>query len=153
MAEDWAQAVARKVESRLAEEAERAAAQRRRYEDGVQRFRRQLLELVEAVNRHIEAPEHRIHTIVLDNGLILSAAYKRIVTVEEPGVRENVPACVGVVRVERENRRTPGAVETEEIYITAAGTQTAFYRRSAREQKLVQVTETDFRHLVEYFAT
>jgi hypothetical protein len=153
MAEDWAQATAKKVEGRLAEEAERAATQRKRFEEGVQRLRKQLLDLVAAVNQHIEHEQSRIHTIVLDNGLILVAAYKRIVTTEEAGVRDNVPACVGWVRVERESRKASAPVEPEEIFITAAGTQTAFYRRSLRDQRLVQFVDADFRQLVEYFAS
>ena len=53
MAEDWGKTVAKKVEGRIAEEAERIATQRKRFEEGVERFRKQVLDLVAAVNGNI----------------------------------------------------------------------------------------------------
>jgi hypothetical protein len=155
MPEDWAQATAKKVESRITEEADRAATQRKRFEDGIQRFRKLVLDLVAAVNTHIAADAHRIHTIVLDNGLILSAAYKRVVTVEEPGAfpDERVPACVGRILIERENRKALAGVEPEKLFVTAAGTQTAFYRRVGSAQEIKPVADADFKLIVEYFAS
>jgi hypothetical protein len=155
MPEDWAQATAKKVESRLREETERAATHRKRFEEGVQRFRKQVLDLVAAVNGHIEAEPHRIHAIVLENGVILSAAYKRIVTVEEPGAfpEERVPACVGRILIERENRRAAASADPEKMFVTAAGAQTAFYRRVGSGQDIKPMAEGDFRQLVEYFTS
>ena len=152
MPEDWAQATAKKVEVRIAEEAERAATLQKRYEDGVQRFRKLLLDLIAAVNTHIENEASRIHVIVLHNGVILAAAYKRIVTVEEAGAwpEEKVPACVGRILVERENRKAGQAGEPDKIFVTAAGTQTAFYQRIA-QGTLKQLTDADLKGLVEYF--
>jgi hypothetical protein len=154
MAEDWAQSTAKKIEGRIAEEAERAATLQKRYEEGIQRFRKQLLDLVMAVNAHIATDANRIHTIVLHNGIILSAAYKRIVTVEEAGAwpEEKVPACVGRVLVERENRKAPGASDPDRIFVTAAGTQTAFYQRTG-QGALKQLTDADVRALIEYFTS
>jgi hypothetical protein len=151
MPEDWAQATAKKVESRLSEEAERVALQRKRFDEGVQRFRKQLLDLVGSVNAHIDSEAGRLHVIVLDNGTILSAAYKRIVTVEELGAVAGVPACVGRIVVEHENRRGP-VPEAVEIYVTAAGTQTAFYQRVGGKD-LKPLVEADFKRLIEYFAS
>lgn len=154
MAEDWAHATAKKVEGRIAEEMERAATLQKRYEDGVQRFRKLLLDLVTAVNAHITGETGRIQVTVLHNGIILSAAYKRIVTVEELGQwpDEKVPACVGRIVVERENRRAMAPVEPDKIFVTAAGTQTALYQRVA-QGTLKQLTDADLKGLVEYFAT
>ncbi len=151
MAEEWAKTVARKVEGRIAEEAERAATQRKRFEEGVERFRQQILDLVAAVNAHIEAEASRIQVIVVEDGLSLAAGYKRVVTLERLGAEPGVPACVGKIVVQREDRKAPTPAEPEEIYITAVGTQTAFYRRAGKDLK--QVLDADFRQLVEYFAT
>jgi hypothetical protein len=155
MPEDWAQATAKKVESRITEEADRAATHRKRFDDGVQRFRKLLLDLVAAVNANIETESHRIHIIVLDNGIILSAAYKRLVTVEEQGAfpDERVPACVGRILLERENRKAIIPTEPEKLFVTAAGTQTAFYRRVGSGQDIKPVADADFKQLVEYFAS
>ena len=154
MPEDWAQTTAKKVEGRITEEADRAATHRKRFEEGVQRFRKLVLDLVAAVNAHIQAEQHRIHTVVLDNGLILTAAFKRIATVEEPGAfpEERVPACVGRILIEKENRREAGPAEPEKMFITAAGTQTAFYRRVGSGQDIKPAAEVDFKQLIEYFA-
>ncbi len=151
MAEDWAKTVAKKVEGRVAEEAERIATRRKRFEEGVERFRRQLLDLVDAVNANIESDAHRIQKIVLDNGVILSAAYKRLVTVEELGAAEGVPASVGRILLHREDRKAPAPPEPEELFITSTGTQTTFYRRPAGQLKIMG--EPDFKTLVEYFAS
>jgi hypothetical protein len=152
MPEDWAQTTAKKIEGRIAEEAERAATLQKRYEEGVQRFRKQLLDLVASVNAHIGTEANRVHVIVLHNGVSLSAAYKRIVTVEEAGQwpDEKVPACVGRILIERENRKAMGPSEPDRIFITAAGTQTAFYQRTA-QGPLKQLTDADLKGLVEYF--
>jgi len=154
MPEDWAQTTGKKIEGRIAEEIERAATLQKRYEEGIQRFRKQLLDLVASVNAHIGTEANRVHVIVLHNSLILSAAYKRIVTVEEAGQwpEEKVPACVGRILIERENRRAPAPVEADRIFVTAAGTQTAFYLRTA-QGALKQLADADFKGLVEYFAT
>ena len=149
MAEDWAKTVAKKVEARIAEEAERVTTRRKRYDDGVERFRKQVLDLVAAVNANIGAETHRVHTIVLDNGLILSAAYKRIVTTEEIGVVGDVPASVGKIQVQREDRKASTPLEPHEVYITQAGTQIAFYHRIGRDLK--QFLEPEFKQLIEYF--
>ncbi|HEV8306959.1 MAG TPA: hypothetical protein VGW35_04780 [Methylomirabilota bacterium] len=151
MAEDWAKTVAKKVEGRVAEEAERLATQRKRFEDGVERFRKQLLDLVAAVNANIASETHRIQVIVLDNGIILAAAYKRVMTTEEIGATEGIPASVGKVTVARENRKALAApAEPEEIYITTTGTQSTFYRRPAGQLKIMG--DGEFRQLIEYFA-
>src|SRR5688572_8704352 len=105
MAEDWAQTVAKKVEVRVSEEAERSATRKQRFEQGVERFRKQVLDLVDAVNGNIKDEAHRIQRIVLENGVILSAAYKRVVTMEEIGAAEGVPASVGRILLHREDRR------------------------------------------------
>lgn len=152
MPEDWAQTTAKKVQARIVEEAERAATLRKRFEDGVQRFRKQLLDLVAAVNAHIEPEANRIHTIVLDNGVILAAAFKRIVTVEEAGVVPGVPACVGRIVVERENRKAGTPIDPSEVFVTAAGTQTAFYQRVAGKE-IKPIGDAEFRQIVEYFAS
>jgi hypothetical protein len=151
MAEDWAKTTARKVEGRIAEEAERAATRRKRYEDGVERFRKQLLDLVASVNANIAEEAHRVHVVVLDNGIILTAAYKRIVTVEEPGVIADLPAAVGKVTLHREDRRAATQPDPQEVYITQAGTQTAFYHRLGKDLK--QFLDAEFKQIVEYFAT
>lgn len=151
MAEDWAKTIAKKVESRVAEEAERIETRRRRFEEGVERFRKQVLDLVGAVNANIETEAHRIQVIVLDSGVILAAAYKRIVTVEESGPTEGVPASVGKIVVSREDRKAAGPVEPEELFITSSGTQTTFYRRPGGQLKIMG--DPDFKQLVEYFAS
>jgi hypothetical protein len=151
MAEDWAKAIAKKVEGRITEEAERAASRRKRYEEGVERFRKQLLDLVSAVNAHIEIDASRVHTVVLENGIILTAGYKRVVTVEEPGVLPDVPASVGKVTLQREDRRAATPPEPQEIYVTSAGTQTAFYHRLGKDIK--QFLEPEFKQVVEFFAS
>ena len=150
MAEDWAKIVAKKVEGRVAEEAERIATRRKRFEEGVERFRKQLLDLVGTINGNIAAEASRIQVIALDNGLILAAAYKRIVTVEEVGATEGVPASVGKIVLDREDRKAAAAPEAEEIFITSSGTQTTFYRRPAGQLKIMG--EPDFKQIVEYFA-
>jgi hypothetical protein len=150
MAEDWATTMAKKIEARITEEADRAAMRRKRYEEGIERFRKQLLDLVAAVNGKIAAEPGRLHTIVLDNGVILSAAYKRVVTTEEPGVVVDVPASVGKIQLQREDRK--GTVhDPQEIYVTQAGTQTAFYHRVGRDLK--QFLEPEFKQIVEFFAS
>ncbi|MBI3455920.1 MAG: hypothetical protein HY002_09060 [Candidatus Rokubacteria bacterium] len=151
MADDWARTIAKKVEGRLADEAERAATLRKRYEDGVERFRKQVLDLVAAVNAHIETEASRIHTIVLDNGLSLAAAYRRIVTVEEGGAVPGVPACVGKVIVSKEDRKAATQPEPETVFITSAGTHTAFYRYVGKDLKMMG--EPELKQLVEFFAS
>ena len=151
MAEDWAKIVARKVEGRVTEEAERIATRRKRFEEGVERFRKQLLDLVGTVNGNIAAEASRIQVIALDNGLILAAAYKRIVTLEEVGPTEGVPASVGKIVLDREDRKATAAAEAEEVYITSSGTQTTFYRRPGGQLKIMG--EPDFKQIVEYFAS
>lgn len=151
MADEWAKTIAKKVEGRLAEEGERAATLRKRFEDGVERFRKQVLDLVGAVNAHIESEASRIHTIVLDNGLSLAAAYKRIVTVEEFGAVPAVPACVGRIMVRKEDRRATNPLEPEPVFITAAGTQVAFYRHVGKDLKMFG--EPELKQIVEFFAT
>jgi hypothetical protein len=155
MPEDWAQVTAKKVESRISEEADRAATHRKRFDEGIQRFRKLLLDLVAAVNAHIATESHRIHTVILDNGIILTAAYKRLVTVEEPGAfpDERVPACVGRILLERENRKASATVEPDKLFVTAAGSQTAFYRRVGSAQDIKPVADADFKLIIEYFAS
>ena len=151
MAEEWSKVVARKVEGRVAEEAERIATRRKRFEEGVERFRKQLLDLVGVVNAHIATEANRIQVIVLDNGLLLAAAYKRIVTTEEMGPTEGVPASVGKIVLEREDRKASAQPEPEEIYVTSSGAQTTFYKRSVGQLKIMG--EPDFKQLVEYFGS
>jgi len=151
MAEEWAKVVAKKVESRVAEEAERIVTRRKRYDDGIERFRKQLLDLVGTVNANIATEAHRIQVIVLDNGLLLAAAYKRLVSVEEIGPTEGVPASVGKIVLEREDRKAATAPEPEEIFITSSGTHTTFYKRPAGQLKIMG--EPDFKQMVEYFAS
>ncbi len=151
MAEDWGKTIAKKVEVRVAEEAERVATRRKRYDDGVERFRKQVLDLVAAVNANIQTEANRIHAIVLDNGLILSAAYKRLVTAEELGSLPEVPASVGKILVQREDRKVAAPTEPQEVYITQAGTQVAFYHRVGRDLK--QFLDAEFKQLIEYFAS
>lgn len=151
MAEDWAKTIAKKVEGRVAEEAERVTTRRKRYEDGVERFRRQVLDLVASVNGNIGTEAHRIQLILLDNGLILSAAYKRLVTVEELGAFEGVPASVGRIILHREDRKSAAPPEPEEIYITSSGTQTTFYKRPGGQLKIMG--EPDFKQFLEYFGS
>ena len=150
MAEDWAKTIAKKVEIRVAEEAERVTTRRKRYDDGVERFRKQVLDLVAAVNANIEKEANRIHAIVLDNGLILSQAYKRLVTTEELGSLPEVPASVGKIQVHREDRKAAAPLEPHEVYITQAGAQIAFYHRLGRDLK--QFLEVEFKQLIEFFA-
>lgn len=152
MADDWAKATAKKVEARIAEEAERTANRKQRHEQGVERFRKQVIELVDAVNGNIESEAHRIHKIVLDNGMILSAAYKRIVTTEEQGATEGVPASVGKIVLNREDRRAAEPLEMEEFFVTASATQITFYKRPAGGQLKI-VSELDFKQIIEFFAT
>jgi hypothetical protein len=151
MAEDWAKTIAKKVEGRITEEAERAATRRKRYEDGIERFRKQLLDLVTAVNANIESESSRVHKVVLENGIILTAGYKRVVTVEEPGILPDVPASVGKVTLQREDRRAAAPSEPQEIYVTQAGSQTAFYHRLGKDIK--QFLEPEFKSVVEFFAS
>ncbi len=151
MAEDWGKTIAKKVEVRVAEEAERVATRRKRYDDGVERFRKQVLDLVAAVNANIQTEANRIHAIVLDNGLILSAAYKRLVTAEELGSLPEVPGSVGKILVQREDRKAAAPTEPQEVYITQAGTQVAFYHRVGRDLK--QFLDAEFKQLIEYFAS
>jgi hypothetical protein len=151
MAEDWAKTIAKKVESRIAEEADKTATLRKRFEDGVQRFRKQVLDLVASVNSNIATEPNRIQTILLDNGIVMAAAYKRMMTVEEIGVTPGVPACVGKVVIQRENRKAAAPTEPEEIYLTSAGTQTAFYHFVGKDLKIM--SDAEFRQIVEYFAS
>jgi hypothetical protein len=151
MAEDWAKTVAKKVESRVAEEAERIVTRRKRFEEGVERFRKLILELVGAVNANIATEAHRIQVIVLDNGFILSAAYKRLVTAEEMGAMDGVPASVGKIGIHREDRKAAVPPEAEEIYITSSGTQTTFYRRPGGQLKIM--ADPEFKQIVEFFAS
>ncbi|HEV8674192.1 MAG TPA: hypothetical protein VGX21_09100 [Methylomirabilota bacterium] len=151
MAEDWAKTIAKKVESRIAEEADKTATLRKRFEDGIQRFRKQVLDLVASVNSNIATEPNRIQTILLDNGIVMAAAYKRMMTVEEIGVTPGVPACVGKVVIQRENRKAAAPTEPEEIYLTSAGTQTAFYHYVGKDLKIM--SDAEFRQIVEYFAS
>jgi hypothetical protein len=151
MAEDWAQTVAKKVEVRVSEEAERAVTRKQRFDQGVERFRKQVLDLVDAVNGNIKDESHRIQRIVLENGVILSAAYKRVVTVEEIGATEGVPASVGRILIHREDRRAGDPAEPEDLYITSSGTQTTFYKRPAGQLKIMG--DPDFKQIIEYFAS
>jgi hypothetical protein len=153
MAEEWGKAVARKVEARVAEEAERISTRRKRFDEGIERFRRQVLDLVASVNAHIESEPHRIQVIVLDNGFILAAAYKRLVTAEELGAFEGVPASVGRVTLHREDRKAAVQAEPEEVFITSSGTQTTFYRRSAGQTQIKIMGDPDFKQIVEFFAS
>jgi hypothetical protein len=151
MAEEWSKVVAKKVESRVAEEAERIVVRRKRYDEGVERFRKQLLDLVGTVNANIPNEAHRIQVIILDNGLLLAAAYKRMVTIEEIGAFEGVPASVGKIILEREDRKAAATPEPEEIYITSSGTQTTFYKRPGGQLKIMG--DPDFKQMVEYFGS
>ena len=151
MAEDWAKTIAKKVEGRVAEEAERITIRRKRFDEGVERFRKQLLDLVDAVNTNIGSEAHRIQKIVIDNGVILAAAYKRIVTEEEMGATEGVPASVGRITLQREDRKAAAQPEAEELYITSSGTQTTFYRRLAGQLKIIG--DPEFKQVVEYFGS
>jgi hypothetical protein len=148
---DWAKATAKKVETRIGEVAELATTRRKRHEDGVERFRKQLLELVTAVNASIEAEASRIHPIVIDNGIILTAAYKRIVTEEQFGTVADVPAAVGKIVVFREDRKAATQPEPQEVYVTQAGTQVAFYH--GRGKDLKQFLDAEFKQVIEYFAS
>jgi len=151
MAEDWAKTVAKKVEGRIAEEAERMATRRKRYDDGIERFRKQLLDLVTSVNTNIGTEANRIHAIVVDNGIILVAGYKQVLTVEEPGVVTDIPGSVGKVGVQREDRKATTQPEPQEVYITQAGTQTATYYRVGKDLK--QFLEPEFKQIIEFFTT
>jgi hypothetical protein len=152
MADDWAKTIAKKVEARIGEEAERTATRKQRYEQGIERFRKQVLELVDAVNGNIAGEGSRIQKIVLDNGMILSAAYKRIVTTEEIGATEGVPASVGKIVVNREDRKASEPQEMEEFFVTSSGTQITFYKRTQGGQLKI-VSDLDFKQVVEYFAS
>jgi hypothetical protein len=152
MAEDWAKTIAKKVEARLSEEAERAATRKQRYDQGIERFRKQVIDLVDAVNGNIEGEVHRIQKTVLENGVILSAAYKRIVTVEDLGATEGVPASVGKIVVQREDRRAADPAEPEEFFVTSSGTQITFYKRPPGGPLKI-VSDLDFKQLIEYFAS
>jgi hypothetical protein len=149
--EDWAKTTAKKIAGRIPEEAERAGIRKKRHEDGVERFRKQLLDLVSVVNANIETEASRIHAIVLENGVILTAAYKRIVTVEEFGAVPDVPAAVGKIVLNREDRKAATQPEAQEVYITQAGTQVAFYH--GRGKDLKQFLDAEFKQVVEYFAS
>ena len=150
-AEDWAKTTAKKVEGRVAEEAERITTRRKRFDEGIERFRKQLLDLVDAVNANIGSEAHRIQRVMIDNGIILTAAYKRVVTEEEIGAFEGVPASVGRITVHREDRKASAPPEPEEVYITSSGTQTTFYRRPAGQLKIMG--DTEFKQFVEYFGS
>jgi hypothetical protein len=152
MADDWAKTVAKKVEARLSEEAEKAATRKQRFDQGIERFRKQVLDLVDAINGNIESEAGRIQKIVLDNGVILSAAYKRIVTVEELGATDGVPASVGKIGVTREDRRASEPPEPEEFFVTSSGTQITFYKRTQGGQLKI-VSDLDFKQVIEYFAS
>jgi hypothetical protein len=151
MAEDWAKTIAKKVEGRITEEAERASTLQRRFVEGVERFRKIVLDLVTSVNTNIPVETSRIQIIILDNGLILAAAYKRIVTEEKMERVEGVPACVGKVTLHREDRKAAVPPDTLEVYLTSAGTQTAYYHRIGKDVKIF--TDPEFKQIVEYFAS
>ena len=151
MADDWVKVTAKKVEARIAEEAERAATQRRRFDESTERFRKQILDLVTAINGSIATEANRIQTIVLDDGIILAAAYKRIVTVEKIGRIDEVPASVGRVVLNREDRKALTPHEPEEVFITVSATQTTFYRRVSGALKIFG--EAEFKQLIEYFGS
>ena len=151
MTEEWAKTVAQKIENRPVEEAERAGTLRKRFEEGVERFRRQVLDLVAGVNEKIATEASRIQVIVLDDGIVLAAAYKRIVTMEEMGVVPGVPACVGKIVLHVEDRRATAGPEPREMFVTSAGTQTTFYHYVGKDLKICG--EADFKHIVEHFAT
>jgi hypothetical protein len=153
MAEEWGKTVAKKVEARVSEEAERISTRRKRFEDGLERFRRQVLDLVGSVNAHIESEPNRIQVIILDTGLILAAAYKRLVTVEELGAFEGVPASVGRITLHREDRKAAAAADPEEVFITSSGIQTTFYRRSAGQTQIKLMGDPDFKQIIEYFGS
>lgn len=150
-AEDWAKTIARKVEGRVAEEVDRIATRRKRFDEGVERFRKQVLDLVDSVNTNIGSEANRIQKIVIDNGIILTAGYKRIVSEEEVGATEGVPASVGKITLHREDRKATASPEPEELYITSSGTQTTFYRRPGGQLKIMG--DADFKQIVEYFAS
>ncbi len=153
-ADDWAKTTAKKVEARIAEEAERKATERKRFDEGVERFRKQVLDLVAAVNANITAEGSRIQVISLDNGIILAAAYKRIVTVEGIGTSPGVPACVGTIEVHREDRKAAAPPEPEELYITSSGTQSTFYRRTGKETRDIKIMgDAEFKQFIEFFAS
>jgi hypothetical protein len=151
MPDDWAKLTAKKVESRVAEEAERAATQRKRFDEGVERFRKQILDLVAAVNGNIATEANRLQTIVLDDGIILAAAYKRLVTMEAVEHVKDVPGSVGRITLHREDRKAPAPHEPDELYITSTGTQTTFYRRVGGQLKILG--DPEFKQLIEYFAS
>jgi hypothetical protein len=151
MADDWAKATAKKVETRVAEEAERAATQRKRFDEGIERFRKLILDLVTAINGNIATEANRIQTIVLDDGVILAAAYKRVVTTERMGRVDDVPASVGRIVLHREDRKAAAPAEPEELYITSTATQTTFYRRVGPQLKIVG--DAEFKQIVEYFGS
>lgn len=151
MAEDWAKTVAKRVDGRVADEAEKAATLRKRFDEGVARFRKQVLDLAEAVNANIETGTNRVQVIVVEDGISLAAGYRRIVTLEELGVVSGIPACVGKVTLQLENRKGATEPESREIFITSAGVQTTFYHYVGKDLKIMG--EADFKRLVEYFAS
>lgn len=151
MAEDWAAATAKKVETRITEEAERIGIRQKRFEEGVEKFRKAILDLVGQVNGKIASEQNRIHAVVLHNGVVLTAAYKRIVTQEVLGVVEGVPASVGKMVLQSEDRKAATPTEPIEVFITQAGTQTAYYHYVGKDLK--QFLDPDFKKLVEYFAS
>jgi hypothetical protein len=73
------------------------------------------------------------------------------VTVEEMGVIEGIPASVGKILVQREDRRAGDPAEPEDLFITSSGTQTTFYKRPEAQLKIVG--DADFKQIVEYFAS
>lgn len=151
MAEDWVTATAKKVEGRIAEEAERIAIRQKRFDEGVEKFRKTVLDLVGQVNAKIASEPNRIQTVVLHNGVILTAAYKRIVTQEVLGAVEGVPASVGKVVLLSEDRKAATPPEPDEVFITQAGTQTAFYHYVGKDLK--QFLDPEFKKTIEYFAS
>lgn len=151
MAEDWATTTAKKVETRIAEEAERIATRQKRFDEGVEKFRKTILDLVGQVNAKIASEPNRIQTVTLHNGMIFTAAYKRIVTQEVLGAIEGVPASVGKVVLHTEDRKAATPPEVGEVFITQAGTQTAFYHFVGKDMK--QFLDADFKKTIEYFAS
>ncbi len=151
MAEDWVTATAKKVEGRIAEEAERIATRQKRFDEGVEKFRKTVLDLVGQINAKITTEPNRIQTVVLHNGFILTAAYKRLVTEEVLGAIEGIPASVGKVVLHWEDRKAATPAERGEVFITQAGTQTAFYQYVGKDLK--QFLDPEFKKTIEYFAS
>jgi hypothetical protein len=74
-----------------------------------------------------------------------------MVTVEEIGAIDGVPASVGKIVLDREDRKAAAAPEPEEIFITSSGTQTTFYKRPGGQLKIMG--EPDFKQMIEFFAS